>query len=151
MDYSKLWPLGITIIYISFVLFLFVFVFYSGSQQVDLVTDNYYEQELKYQQQINRIERAQSLSQPVEWTHETKKRSLMIQFPSDIDHGRVQGNIWFFRPSDAKQDKMVVLNLSSDGTQFISTKNMSPGYWKLKIFWHINNNEYYKEDVLVIE
>ena len=76
--------------------------------------------------------------------------SLTVQFPPEIDPIKVKGNILFFRPSDAKQDKLVALNLSSDGTQLISTKNLTPGYWKIKIFWQIDKNEYYKEGILVV-
>jgi hypothetical protein len=151
MTHFKQWPAGIAIIYSSFVLVLVSFVIYSRYQQVDLVNDDYYDQEMNYQQQISRIGRTQSFSQPVNWILMNKKKSLMIQFSSDFDPTLLRGTILFFRPSDAKQDKLVVLNLSSDGNQLISTKNMTPGLWKLKIFWQINNSEYYKEGVLVLE
>jgi hypothetical protein len=151
MDRYKHWPVGIAIIYTSFVLVLVAFVIYSRYQQVDLVAEDYYDQEIKYQQQINRIDRAQSLSEPVNWIYENKKRSLIVKFPSDFDFNQVRGNILFFRPSDAQQDKLVALNLSPEGTQIISTKNLTPGFWKIKIFWHVNKIDYYKEGILVIE
>jgi len=151
MNRSKQWPVGIAIIYTSFVLILVAFVIYSRYQQVDLVTDDYYDQEIKYQQQINRIDRARSLSEPVNWIFEKKNKSLMIRFPTEFDPGQVRGNILFFRPSDAKQDKLVALNLSSDGTQLISTENLTPGFWKIKIFWYVDKKDYYKEGILVVE
>ena len=151
MNGSKQWPVGIAIIYTSFVLLLIAFVIFSRYQQVDLVTEDYYDQEIKYQQQINRINRTQSLSQPVNWIFDKNKRSLTLIFPADFDPGQVHGNILFFRPSDAKQDKLVALNLSSNGTQIISTENLTPGFWKLKIFWHVDKNDYYKEGILIIK
>jgi hypothetical protein len=151
MNRSNHWPVGIVIIYSSFSLALVAFLIYSRYQQVDLVTEDYYDQEIKYQQQINRIDRTRSLSEPVNWIFEKKKKSLMIKFPADFDPGQVRGNILFFRPSDAKQDKLVALNLSSEGTQFINTKNLLPGFWKIKISWHVEKNEYYEEGILVVE
>lgn len=151
MNYSKQWPIGIAIIYIFFVLLLVAFIVFSRFQRVDLVTEDYYDQEIKYQQQINRIERAQSLSEPLNWIYDKKETLLTVQFPSEIDPVKVRGNILFFRPSDAKQDKLVALNLSSDGTQIISTANLTSGYWKIKFFWQIENDEYYKEGILVVE
>ena len=150
MNRSKQWPIAIASIYVIFVLLLVAFVVFSGFQHVDLVTDDYYDQEIKYQQQINRIDMAQSLSQPVNWIYNKQNGSLTVQFPPEIDPIKVKGNILFFRPSDAKQDKLVALILSSDGTQLISTKNLTPGYWKIKIFWQIDKNEYYKEGILVV-
>ena len=151
MDYSKQWPVGIAIIYVFFVLLLVAFIIFSRFQRVDLVTEDYYDQEIKYQQQINRIERAQSLSEPLRWIYNKQEESLTVQFPPEFDPIKVRGNILFFRPSDAKQDKLVALNLLSDGTQLISTENLTTGYWKIKFFWQIENNDYYKEGILVVE
>jgi hypothetical protein len=151
MPSSKSWPVGIAIIYISFVLLLVAFVIFSSFQQVDLVTDDYYDEELKYQQQINRINRAQDLSKPVIWRHDNSNNVLTLSFPSELESHKVKGNILFFRPSDAKQDKLTALNLTSENIQTISTENLSSGFWKLKIFWKVDQTEYYKEGSLVIK
>jgi len=151
MNQSNHWPLGITLIYVLFVLLLIAFLVFSGFQQVDLVTEDYYDQEIIYQKQINRIDRAQSLSEPVNWVYDKEKGALTVQFPPEFDPIKVRGNILFFRPSDAKQDKLVTLKLSSAGTQLINTKNLMPGYWKIKAFWQVEKIEYYKEGVLIIE
>lgn len=150
MNQSKQWPMGIAIIYVIFVLLLVAFAVFSRFQSVDLVTEDYYDQEIKYQQQINRIERARSLPEPVNWIYDKQKGALTVQFPPQFDPLKVKGNVLFFRPSDAKQDKLVALNLSSNGTQLISTENLTPGFWKIKIFWKVENNEYYNEGVLVV-
>jgi len=151
MNHSKRWPIGIASIYIFFVFLLVAFVVFSRFQQVDLVAEDYYDQEIKYQQQINRINRAQSLSEPVNWVYDSNKRTLVVNFPPDFEPNQVRGQILFFRPSDAKQDKLITLNLSSSGTQTISTGNLTSGFWKLKIFWHIDKIDYYKEGNLLIE
>jgi hypothetical protein len=151
MNYSRWWPLGIAIIYIAFVLILVALIIFSRFQRVDLVTEDYYDREIKYQQQINRIDRAQSLSEPVHWIHDNKKRVVIVNFPPDFNPDQIQGNILFFRPSDAKQDRVVAVNLSADGTQQISTQNLTPGLWKLKVFWHVNKIEYYEEGILIVQ
>jgi hypothetical protein len=145
------WPVGIAVIYLLFVSLLIAFVIFSRFQQVDLVTEDYYEQELKYQQQIDRTNRAQALSKPVDWKYNVNKDYLLVEFPKEIDPMKVKGHILFFRPSDAKQDKLTALNLTSENTQTINTKNLSSGFWKLKIFWQVENIEYYKEGNLVID
>lgn len=151
MNSSNRWPIAIIIIYSVFVLLLAAFVIFSRFQQVDLVIEDYYDQEIKYQQQINRIDRTQSLSEPVNWIYDKNNGTVNVKFPSDFDPNQVSGNLLFFRPSDAKQDKLVALNLSADGTQLISTDNLTPGYWKIKIFWQAQKSDYYKEGILVVE
>jgi hypothetical protein len=150
MDKSSHWPLGIAIIYISFVVILIAFVIFSTYHKVDLVTMDYYEQEIKYQQQIDRINRADSLSTPVTWHHDKGQRLVTIQFPMELKAIDVEGNILFFRPSDAKQDKLMALRLSLKNIQTISTQHLIPGLWKLKIFWQIDEKDFYTEGILVI-
>jgi hypothetical protein len=151
MSSAKSWPIGIAIIYISFVLLLVAFVIFSSFQKVDLVTEDYYSAELEYQQQINRMNRAQKLSEPVHWTYDNNSDFLTVEFPVEFDPHEVKGHIHFFRPSDASQDKRTSIILTSENTQQISTKNLASGLWKLKIFWHVGKTEYYKEGILFVE
>ena len=150
MKKSSHWPVGIAIIYISFVVILIAFVIFSTFHKVDLVTKDYYEQEIKYQQQINRINRADSLSAPVNWHHDKDQRLVTIQFPKELNAKNIEGKILFFRPSDAKQDKLIALRLSSKNNQVISTQHLIPGLWKLKIFWQVDQKDFYTEGILVI-
>ena len=150
MKKSTHWPLGIAIIYVLFVLIMIAMIIFSRCEQISLVTEDYYEQEIKYQQQIDRIERAKSLSNPVHWVYDQDKNLIKIQFPNKPDPELINGNILFFRPSDAQQDKQIALKLSSNGSQIVSTKHLAPGYWKLKIFWQSDQTDYYDEGPLVI-
>jgi len=150
MKKYRSWPAGISIIYILFVVILLALVIFSSYHSVDLVAKDYYEQEIKYQQQIDRINRADSLSAPVSWHHDKEQRLVTIQFPMELIADDVEGNILFFRPSDAKQDKLMALRLSSKNIQTISTQHLIPGLWKLKIFWQIDQKDFYAEGILVI-
>ncbi len=150
MDRKSHWPIVISIIYISFMSVFIGIVIFSTFNKVDLVTEDYYEQEIKYQQQIDRISRTNSLSVPVNWYYDKNKRQIKIQFPEEINFKDVEGNILFFRPSDAKQDKVIALRLSSENSQTISTQHLVPGLWKLKIFWQVMQTEFYTEGTLII-
>jgi len=150
MKKYRSWPAGIAIIYILFVVILLALVIFSSYHSVDLVAKDYYEQEIKYQQQIDRINRADSLSAPVSWHHDKEQRLVTIQFPMELIADDVEGNILFFRPSDAKQDKLMAIRLSSKNIQTISTQHLIPGLWKLKIFWQIDQKDFYAEGILVI-
>jgi len=146
------WSYGIAIVYVSFItIFLGLVVYFSFFyKQIDLVAENYYEQEIAYQTQIERIRRTQSLPENVKFQHQYERRELLIQFPAGLDYEGIGGRIQFFRPSDAGQDRIVPIKLSVNGIQEISTTNFPRGYWKIKIFWQINNDEYYSEESLVI-
>ena len=150
MNKYNRWPVAIAVFYSSFVLILVAFVIYTRYQTVNLVSDDYYQQELIYQQQIDRIKRTDSLVNPVRWSHDEVQKLLTLHFSPELEIEQIQGQILFFRPSDAQQDKLIAINLTSDGSQTISTKQLKPGYWKLKIFWQLGGEDFYKEGVLII-
>lgn len=151
MNKANRWPVIIAVIYISFVSILIIIVIYSRYQTVDLVTSDYYQQELKYQQQIDRIQRTESLVNPVTWTHDEQQKLLTLRFSPKLAIDRIKGQILFFRPSDAAQDKLTAIQLSVAGTQAITTETLTPGYWKIKIFWQLEDEEFYKEGMLIVK
>ena len=147
---SSHWPIGIAVFYITFMVIVIAVVIFSTFHKVDLVTEDYYEQEIKYQDQIDRIARTNKLSRPVSWDYDKSQKQVTIKFPLEIDRRMVEGNILFFRPSDAEQDKVISLRLSEKNLQEISTQHLIPGLWKLKIFWKIDDQDFYTEGTLII-
>ena len=77
------WGYKILVVYIVFVLAILFMVFKSSMQKTDLVTTDYYAKELKYQQKIDEIKRADALSAPVKY--EIKDNELIIVFPKDFN------------------------------------------------------------------
>ena len=47
------WDVRIAVLYISFVIMIIAMVIFSLTRDIPLVNDNYYEEEIKYQQQID--------------------------------------------------------------------------------------------------
>jgi len=145
------WPVGIGIFYGVFVLLLIIFIIFSGFQSVDLVTKDYYNQELEYQQQIDRIHRTNSLEHKLQWHYKNTEKIIHLEFPENIEMETISGKIVFFRPSDAKLDKVLTINPDINRTQKIDVSRLQHGMWRLQIFWKINTNDYYDEGHFVIE
>ena len=57
------WGTGILIVIIIFMTLTITTVVYLMNQDVDLVTDNYYAKEIKYQQQIDRMNRTNEMDE----------------------------------------------------------------------------------------
>ena len=148
---NKSWPIGLTIVFIVFFLYLIGFIVLSQMNRSDLVTDNYYDEEMAYQEQIERIERSRKLNQQVSLNHDSQNKIIELKFPSEIDPNIISGNILFFRPSDAKQDQIHPIQLDNQGRQNLDIKQLSQGMWRVKIFWQMDSVEYYDEKVLAVE
>jgi len=141
----------IALIYGIFVLILIGFVIFSSLNTVDLVSDDYYQKEIAYQNQIERIRRSKNLSQPLSWQYDREKELIIIQFPDTLMFNDITGRIHFFRPSDAGQDRIEPIQTDSDNRQIISTKGIKIGFWRVKITWQYDNREYYDELVIYIK
>lgn len=145
------WAWAIAIIYTLFVIILVGFIIFSLFNRSDLVSIDYYAQELKYQQQIDRLNRSQKLIKPIKCGYNKVTKVVYLEYPNTIDTKKITGTIFFFRPSDAKQDKLVRLQLDNTDKQNIDVQSLSSGFWRIKIFWEWDGLEYYDEYVVVIE
>lgn len=148
---SSLWPVGIFSFYSLFVLALLAFIGFSRFHKMDLVTKNYYEEELKYQEHIDRQARAGALSQALAFQYDKAWKKISLTFPPEIDPATISGTVFFFRPSDARQDLKIPIAVSQNGRQTIDVGTLAKGYWRVKIFWNVDDVEYYNEEILIIE
>lgn len=139
------WGVKITLLYLSFVGLIIVMVSMAMHQKIDLVSKDYYEQELNYQEKINKSNRANALKEPLTW--EVKQGSLLLKFPEQFQGQKISGTIYFFRPSDATMDK--TLPLSADSLLLdISTAQLKKGLYKMQINWSAGKEEYYNEGII---
>ena len=76
------WGYKIMFVYIAFVAGIGFLIFKASNQEFDLVTKDYYEQELKYQQVIDQSANASRLSMPL--YIEKKEAELKISFPDEM-------------------------------------------------------------------
>ena len=60
------WGWKIVVLYGLFVMMTLSMVFYFMGHDVDLVAKDYYRQEIEYQDQIDKIENARSLKEPID-------------------------------------------------------------------------------------
>ncbi|MFN3343500.1 MAG: FixH family protein [Flavobacteriales bacterium] len=136
------WGYRIVILYIGFVAIIITLVSMSMSQRLDMVTPNYYQEELQFQGKIDRREAARSLKEPLSWVVEEK--SIRLLFPKEFSGQELNADITFFRPSDARQDKKMSIT-GTELVQKISIEGMEHGYWEMKIEWRAGDKAFYDE------
>lgn len=99
------WGTGIFVTYTVFVIIVVIHVIFFMNQKVELVTDNYYEKELKYQEQIDKINNTNSLKDELKLEQDAK--SIRLLFPGLYTNGILKGEIYFYKPSDSGKDFMI--------------------------------------------
>lgn len=142
------WGKGISLFYGLFVAgTLSMVAFYTG-QDVDLVSKEYYNEEIKYQDRIEKLKRTSALSEKVEFQALNEK--VAVLFPKTIKED-VSGEIFFFRPSDRKYDFRLPLNINSNSVQLVSFHGKRKGLWKIEMNWKAGNKEYLNEEFINIQ
>lgn len=140
------WGVKIIIAFIIFAGGIGTMVGISMSKNIDLVSENYYEKELKYQERIDMINRTNSLTEkPV---IENASGTIKIKFPDFKDN--ITGKINFYRAMDKKKDFSVDISKDENGVQVIPTERMDKGNWKAEIIWKKNGKEYFTQSEIFI-
>ncbi|MDF2438686.1 MAG: hypothetical protein K0Q95_3062 [Bacteroidota bacterium] len=142
------WGYKITILYVGFVGLIVCMVSMAMRQKVDLVSKDYYEQELNFQDKINKTNRSNELSEPLRW--ELKQDALQLKFPAQFKAQKIAASVYFFRPSDSSMDKTIPLSADSSLVRNISTEKMQRGLYKIQINWNVGKEEYYNEGIIQI-
>lgn len=139
------WGFGILVTIVLFMGIILSIVLYMMNQDVDLVTDKYYDKEIKYQQQIDTEKRTNALGENIKVN--ILNNTLIVTFP---DSSSIGGELYFYRPSDFKKDFKIPIKIDHKREQAINIGKVEKGYWRLKIAWDMNNDEYYSEKSIYI-
>ncbi|MBB3124820.1 hypothetical protein FHS04_002347 [Mesoflavibacter sabulilitoris] len=143
------WGTGIVIAFIGFISFIMYFVINMNTDKKldhDLVTEDYYKQELKYQNDIDKEKNAKTLSANLKW-RKTEK-GMLISFPENLEPSNISGKVFLYRPSNKQLDFETTISLSNHNL-LIPDKRLLDGRWNIKIDWNYKGNNYlYKEEIL---
>lgn len=140
------WGTGIVIAMLSFMVFILSFVYKSiaiDKYQHELVSEDYYGEELHYQEEIDKLNTAKSLEQDIKLSNTNE--GVMIYFPEVFEEDSISGQISFQRMSNQKLDFSEEINLTSH-SQLISVDKLVSGKWIVKIDWKAGQKEFLFKD-----
>jgi len=143
------WGTGILVGIIIFVVLSVTMTVIFMTQDVSLVSNNYYEKSLVYQDEIDKQSRTKSLDEQVQINFDGKVISIL--FPNEYLAQNKSGEIYFYRPSNSSLDFRIPLQISEDGSQIITVERFEKGFWRLKLNWEMDGNGYYNEKVIMVE
>ena len=136
------WGTGIVLAFIGFISFILYFVITMNVDEKftnELVVEDYYGEELKYQDDIDKLTNANNLSENI--TYRKSAEGLIIQFPDNIDFEKITGFVFLYRPSNKQLDFDTAISLSNSYL-LIPDKRLVDGRWNIKIDWQYNNQDY---------
>lgn len=136
------WGHGIVVALGSFMIFILSLIWYFTStwKNSELITDNYYEEELAYQNVIDAKNKAINLKElPV---YQQNESGISVTFPSEINNSNSKFRIDLHRAEDQKLDIIREMKLDQRNSIFIPAKVLAKGNYVLRVMWKKDNEEY---------
>ena len=118
-------------------------VYRCSKERVDLVSESYYENELKYEERISSRKNVQHEHAGIQISSTPKKLTLV--YPALVHASDAKGVITFFRPDDSKLDFNASVSADDSLSQSISLESFKKGRWRVQVAWNAGEVPFYQE------
>ena len=148
---GNFWPHAIIGWFVIFGSAMAAWVCFAVRQNMDLVRPDYYEEEIRFQKQLDTLNRTADWRGQVSLSYESARNAMTLRLPAHFVAGTPTGRIQFYRPSDATLDFERPLAIDSSGLQQIDVNGLRPGQWKIRVNWKLNGKDYLFEQTVVLD
>jgi len=140
------WGKGLTIFIVLFILSMLGMVYISFKQSNEMLEDNYYDREIKYQEVIDA--KSNFIPFKSELKTENQKDTFFVVLPPEISDKITIGKLQLIKMDNAKMDKEI--NFSHSRIAILKT-DLKLGSFHYKINWENNGKPYFYEDDISID
>jgi len=144
------WGTSIVIAFGLFMAFILFFVFKVQSNPKydnELVVEEYYKHDARFQEEMQKIQSAEDLA--VKPKIEAFEKGIKITFPSEFNPKNIKGKVSLYRPSNKKLDFEIPISLS-DSTLLIPENKLVGGRWDITLNWEYEGKEFQFKEVLYL-
>lgn len=138
------WGWGIAVFYGAFLVIAIGSAIFVSNLDYFMVSQDYYQEGIDYQDQIEKVKRTNALDVPVSWNYDPILSIIQFNYPAELSSGKIV----FYRPSNSNLDRYVRINRDDSSRQFINVQNWAKGFWKIKVDWQTENDSYYNEGTI---
>lgn len=136
------WGNKLLLVFIGFALLMGTLVYKCTQQTFELVSNDYYGDELRYQDNIDGSNNANKISDLI--IAQTADQ-LIVQLPKEQLGMQVTGKLWFYCADNASNDRKFALEMNSDGAMTIDKSKLIRTNYQVKISWLAGQQKFYKE------
>ncbi|MCU0368195.1 MAG: FixH family protein [Cyclobacteriaceae bacterium] len=132
--------------FVVFALFMGALVFISLREDVNLVSENYYAEELKHQDKIDQQNNANQLAEQPQLSFVDNAIKVSFPYFSSIEKGQLH----VLRPSNNLLDQTFELSAMEGDSQLFELKVWEKGLYRVSLTWTMEGKEYYFEKLMVL-
>jgi len=132
------WGKGITLAFVAFALFIAALVTVCVRQDISLVSVNYYDDELRYQEQIDRLNNTATLAEKPQILVRDGLLEVRFSTFAQFEHGELVVT----RPSDARYDATFMVSSGGDSVRVFDLSTYPVGRYNTSLRWKMNGKEF---------
>ena len=145
---TNLWPYGIITAFVFLFCGIITVIIIAFTHRETLVSENYYDQEMTFQNQIDAAARAQKSGAAI--STGSVGGNVLISVPAEQLAQKLSGTIELYRPSDSKLDQTLQLEPRADGTQMLDVSKLAAGLWQVRVKWIVGGDNYFLEQKFTV-
>lgn len=134
------WGHGITAFIIGFMLFMAILVYKTFTVEFDLVSEDYYAQEMAYEDRMNQVRNLNALGEAPEVLQGNE--AIVVKLPEE-HLGGSKGTLVFYNPADKESDRLFEFEADQGGILQISKEELTAAYYEVRIQWEYENKAFY--------
>lgn len=142
------WGRSLILVFIVFAAFMGYLVYRASGTHFDLVSKEYYKDELRYQDKIDGFRNAAAIEAVQLRVDSTG--ILQIRFPEQMKGKPVQGSLWLYCKTDAGKDLHIPLAEDTTGMRVINVSGKASGKYQAKLHWEVLRVPYEFEQEIII-
>lgn len=134
------WGWKIGLLYGGFVVMMVALVVASSRQNVDLVSNDYYVDEIKYQGVLDASKNEAGLSGSISVHADSGK--VVIEFPAEFDKSIIKGNVVFYAANNKDWDRDMGISVN-DNRMIVPRSSLQRALYQLKVTYSVDGKDYY--------
>jgi hypothetical protein len=141
------WGNKLILVFVVFAALIATLVYKAVNTKFDLVSKDYYTEELRYQDKIDGIKNANAISAV---TIQQNADALEITLPAEMKGKTISGELWLYCPTDAGKDRKIKIDANADAILRIPKNKLVKGNFTARLNWEAEKEKYYTEKALNI-
>ncbi|NCI45683.1 FixH family protein [Sediminibacterium soli] len=140
------WGYRLTLVFIGFTAMIGTLVYKATHTKYELVSKDYYSEELRYQEKIDGSNNATEAGALL---LQQQDNTLTVSVPENLRATADSANAWFYCKTDASKDKKIKL-VFAEGNAVVNTSGFAADTYELRLQFTIGSKPYYYTKFLTI-
>ena len=141
------WGNKLVLVFVAFVALMATLVYKAVNTKFELVTKDYYKEELRYQDKIDGAANAKSAGEIKLMQDDA---TITIELPASLQSSVAEGEAWFYCKTDAVKDKRMPVKIE-DGVYSFDRSSFAKGSYQLKLQLTSEGKQYYYKEYITIQ